>query len=60
VFAPDINQNSSQAIQAMLLVIHKPFRPIAKGELIKQDYCLSLGKLQEEGFLSEDPKYFGK
>jgi len=26
----------------------------------EQDDCLSLGKLQEEGFLSEDPKYFGK
>jgi hypothetical protein len=59
VFVPDINNNSSRAIQAMLLAIHVLFQPVDKREPIKRDDCLSLGKLQEEGFLSENPIVLG-
>jgi len=59
VIAPDINENSGRALQALLLAIHILFRPLDPKEKIKREDCLSLGKLQEEGFLSETPTILG-
>ena len=59
VFTPDIGNNSKRALQAMLLAIHIIFRPVDPKEPIQRDDCLSLGKLNEEGFLSETPVILG-
>jgi len=59
VVTPDIGENVARAIPAMLLAIHVMFRPIDSKENIKRDDCLSLGKLQEEGFLTETPTILG-
>lgn len=53
VIVPDINQNRNRAIQAMLLAIHVLCWPLAPNEPIPRKDCLSLGKLEEEGTLSE-------
>ncbi len=50
---PDLQNNRNRAIQAMLLAIHVICRPLAPNEPILRDDCLSLGKLAEEGTLSE-------
>jgi hypothetical protein len=52
VIVPDLLDNTDRALQAMPLAIHILFRPIDPNEKIKRDDCLSLGKLQEEGFLT--------
>jgi len=59
VIVPDLLDNTNRALQAMLLAIHILFRPLDPNEKIKRDDCLSLGKLQEEGFLSETPTILG-
>jgi hypothetical protein len=53
VITPDINENRERAIQAMLLAIHVLCRPLDPNEPILREDCLSLGKLEEEGLLSE-------
>jgi hypothetical protein len=45
VIAPDMNKNSSRALQALLLAIHILFRPLDSKEKVKREDCLSLGKL---------------
>jgi hypothetical protein len=40
-------------------IIHILFRPADKNEKILREDCLSLGKLAEEGFLSETPTILG-
>jgi len=55
VIVPDIGKNKERAIPALLLAIHTIFRPVDCNEKVKREDCLSLGKLQEEGFLSETP-----
>jgi hypothetical protein len=59
VIVPDIGQNKDRAIPALLLAIHTIFRPVDNNEKIKREDCLSLGKLQEEGFMSETPTILG-
>jgi hypothetical protein len=59
VVVPDIGNNKTRAIQAMLLAIHILFRPTDPQEKITREDCLSLGKLKEEGFLSETPIILG-
>jgi len=59
VIVPDLSNNKKRALEAMLLAIHILFRPLDKNEQIKRDDCLSLGKLHEEGFLSENPTILG-
>jgi hypothetical protein len=59
VVVPDIGDNKIRAIQAMLLAIHILFRPADPQEKITREDCLSLEKLQEEGFLSETPVILG-
>jgi hypothetical protein len=59
VVVPDIGDNKIRAIQAMLLAIHILFRPTDPQEKITREDCLSLGKLREEGFLSETPIILG-
>jgi hypothetical protein len=59
VIVPDLKDNRNRAIQAMLLAIHILFRPGDKNEKILREDCLSLGKLAEEGFLSETPTILG-
>jgi hypothetical protein len=53
VIVPDSHQNRNRAIQAMLLAIHVLCRPLAPNEFISREDCFSLGKLEEEGSLSE-------
>ncbi len=53
VIIPDLQNNQDRAIQAMLLAIHVLCRPLAPNEPVSRDDCLSLGKLAEEGTLSE-------
>ncbi len=53
VIVLDINGNRDRAVQAFLLAIHILCRPLAQIEPIYRDDCLSLGKLAEEGTLSE-------
>ncbi len=53
VIVPDIKDNRNRAIQALLLAIHVICRPIAPSEPLSREDCLSLGKLEEEGTLSE-------
>jgi hypothetical protein len=50
---PDIGSNRYRAIQSMLLAIHVLCRPLDQHEPIIREDCLSLGKLMEEGSLSE-------
>jgi hypothetical protein len=50
---PDINSNRHRAVQALLLAIHTLCRPVDAKETIQWEDCLSLGKLAEEGQLSE-------
>ncbi len=50
VIVPDINDNRNRATQALLLAIHVLCRPLAP---IPREDCLSLGKLADEGTLSE-------
>jgi len=59
VIVPDLQDNRNRAIQAMLLAIHILFRPVNKNEKKLREDCLSLGKLAEEGFLSETPTILG-
>jgi len=59
VIVPDLGDNPKRAIQAMLLAIHILFRPVDGQEKIMRDNCLSLGKLKEEGFLTETPIILG-
>jgi hypothetical protein len=59
VFVSDIGQNRNEAVQAMLLAIHTIYRPLDKNEKIAREDNLSLGKLQEEGTLSEEPIILG-
>jgi len=59
VFTPDLLDNSNRALQALLLAIHILFRPVDKEEKIIREDCLSLGKLQEDGYLSENPIVLG-
>jgi hypothetical protein len=56
---PDLGQNRNHAVQAMLLAIHTICRPLDENETITREDCLSLGKLQEEGTLSEVPIILG-
>jgi len=56
---PDIGQNRHRAVQAMLLAIHTICRPLDKNEKILREDCVSLGKLEEEGTLSEEPTILG-
>jgi hypothetical protein len=56
VVVPDIKDNKNRAIQAMLLTMHVLFQPV---DINKKIDCLSLEKLQEEGFLSENPVILG-
>jgi hypothetical protein len=53
VIIPDLKQNRYRAVQALLLAIHTLCRPVDPKESIKREDCLSLGKLAEEGQLSE-------
>jgi len=53
VITPDLGNNRHRAIQALLLSIHTLCRPLDKSEPIFREDCLSLGKLEEEGRLSE-------
>ena len=53
VITPDIENNRHRAIQALLLAIHTMCRPLDDAEPIPREDCLSLGKLEEEGRLSE-------
>jgi hypothetical protein len=53
VIVPDIDNNRNRAVQSLLLAIHTLCRPLDPKEHIKRDDCLSLGKLEEEGQLSE-------
>jgi len=50
---PDLNNNKDRAIQAMLLAIHTICQPVDSNEWRKCEDCLSLGKLEEEGQMSE-------
>jgi hypothetical protein len=59
VITPHLGNNTSRAIPAMLLAIHTLFRPVDTNERVQRDDCLSLGKLKEEGFLSETPTILG-
>jgi hypothetical protein len=59
VFTPDLLENSNRALQALFLAIHILFRPVDKEEKIIRKDCLSLGKLQEDGYLSENPNVLG-
>jgi hypothetical protein len=49
----DLQNNRDRALQAILLAIHVMCRPLSPNEPIFRDHCLSLGKLAEEGVLSE-------
>jgi len=53
VIIPDINTNRERAVQALLLAIHTLCHPLDPAEPIFREDCLSLGKLAEEGQLSE-------
>jgi len=55
----DLANNRKRALEAILLAIHILFRPLDPNEQIKCNDCLSLGKLHEEGFLSENPTILG-
>lgn len=59
VIVPDINNNRHRAVQALLLAIHTLCRPLDKNETIKREDCLSLGKLAEEGQLTESFTFLG-
>jgi hypothetical protein len=56
---PDLGQNRNRAVQALLLAIHTICRPLDNKETITREDCLSLGKLKEEGQLSEEPIILG-
>lgn len=56
---PDIGNNQNRAVPAMLLAIHVICRPRDMSECISREDCLSLGKLREEGTLSEEPTILG-
>jgi hypothetical protein len=53
VIIPDLNANRDRAVQALLLAIHTLCHPLDAAEHIFIEDCLSLGKLAEEGQLSE-------
>jgi hypothetical protein len=53
VIIPDIKTNRERAVQALLLAIHSLCCPLDPAEPIFREDCLSLGKLAEEGRLSE-------
>jgi hypothetical protein len=53
IIVPDLQDNQNQATQAMLLAIHVLCQPLASNEPISSVDYLSLGKLTEEGTLSE-------
>jgi hypothetical protein len=53
VITPDLGDNRCRALQALLLSIHTICRPLDIAEPILREDCLSLGKLDEEGQLSE-------
>jgi hypothetical protein len=56
---PDLGKNSKCTIQALLLAVHILFRPTDPKEPVLRDDFLSLGKLLEEGFLTETPVILG-
>jgi len=53
VMTPDIGRYDSRALQELLLAIHTLCRPINPNDPIPREDCLSLGKGDEEGGLSE-------
>jgi hypothetical protein len=53
VIVPDLHNNRNKAVQSLLLAVHTLCRPLDPNEPIKREDCLSLGKLEEEGQLSE-------
>jgi hypothetical protein len=55
----DIDNNQNRAVPAMLLAIPAICRPRDMNECILRDDCLSLGKLREEGTLSEESTILG-
>jgi hypothetical protein len=59
VIIPDTNQNRIRAIQALLLTIHVLCHPLAPHEPISREDYISLGKLGEEGTLSESLTILG-
>jgi hypothetical protein len=59
VVTPNIGNNKYRAIQAMLLAIHTLCHPLDPNNPIPHDDCLSVGKLEEEGQLSEKAVILG-
>jgi hypothetical protein len=59
VIVPDLGDNSKRGIHALLLAIHILFRPTDPKEPVLRDDGLSLGKLLEDGFLTETPVILG-
>jgi len=53
VITPDLHSNRDRAVPSLLLAIHTLCRPTDPSEPIAREDCLSLGKLAEEGKLSE-------
>jgi hypothetical protein len=59
VIVPDLHDNRNRAVQSLLLAIHVLCRPLDPNEPITREDCLSLGKLAEEGTLSEELTILG-
>ena len=59
VIIPDLNSNRNRAVNSLLLAIHTLCRPLDPAEPIFREDCLSLGKLAEEGCLSECFTFLG-
>jgi len=59
VIVPDLHNNRNRAVQSLLLAIHTLCRPLDPNEPIKRDDCLSLGKLEAEGQLTEKFEILG-
>jgi hypothetical protein len=53
VIIPHLSTNRDRSVQALLLAIHTLCRPLDPNKSIAKENCLSLGKLAEEGQLSE-------
>jgi len=53
VTTPDLHSNRDRAVPSLLLALHALCRPTDPSEPIAREDCLSLGKLAEEGQLSE-------
>jgi hypothetical protein len=56
---PDIGNNEERGVTAMLLAIHTLCRLLDENEPIQWEDCLSLGKLTDEGQMSEVPMILG-